>query len=146
TDMSSEAYELEKSLWTDADFDRMGWHDNPVHAVAFGPGEQELTFDIDYIFKWEEPLPGERYYRFWISPATLTFESVIDLNISHDAYVGLTILEITRELSETPDGFRKPLWKWTLACVEGAWQFRASGYRQFIRRPPVLCAEQCLGH
>jgi hypothetical protein len=65
--MTIEAYKLEKTLWTDADFERMDWHDNPVHAIAFGPASRELSLDIDYIFKWEQPLPGEKHYRFWIS-------------------------------------------------------------------------------
>jgi hypothetical protein len=144
--MSSEGYTLEKSIWTSDDFDNMGWHDNPVHAVAFGPGAPEIAFDIDYIFKWEQPLPGEKHYRFWISPATLVFQDVLDLKISHDAYAGLTILGIQRREPEKQDEkFPKKLWDWTIDCVEGIWQFRASGYRQFIRRPPELCSQQRLG-
>jgi hypothetical protein len=30
-----EEYELEKWIWTEADFDVMGWHDSSIHALAF---------------------------------------------------------------------------------------------------------------
>lgn len=40
----------------------------------------KLLFDIDYIFKWVGP-EEDGYYRFWISPATLIFENVYDVNI-----------------------------------------------------------------
>jgi hypothetical protein len=143
--MATESYVLEKMFWTDADFDRMGWHDNPIHAVAFGPGPYELSFDIDYIFKWEQPLPGEVHYRFWISPATLVFEDVLELKVSHDAYAGLIIADIQRR--ETPEAQARPgrkLWSWTVDCVEGVWQLTAAGYRQCIRKPPVLWAKQHL--
>jgi hypothetical protein len=28
-----------KTVWTDADFDTMSWHDNAVHAVALEPAQ-----------------------------------------------------------------------------------------------------------
>jgi hypothetical protein len=50
-DASSKEYQLEKSLWTEKDFDTMGWHDSFVYGISFGENFQ-LLFDIDYIFKW----------------------------------------------------------------------------------------------
>jgi hypothetical protein len=145
--MGNQTYKPEKTFWTEEDFARMGWHDNPVQAVAFGPGERELALDIDYIFKWEEPLAGEKQYRFWISPATLVFEDVLGLKISHDAYAGLTILGIDRKEPHTHDERApKRLWDWTINCVEAIWEFRASGYRQFIRRSPELLSQQRLDY
>ena len=123
----------------------MGWHDNPIHAFAFGPRPHEVSFDIDYIFKWEQPLPGEKYYRFWISPATLVFEEVFDLKVDHAAYAGLTILNVERaEVTKGGVSFPKKLWNWKLDCVEATWTICASGYRQFIRRQPVLLGQQRL--
>ena len=45
---------LEKAVWTDGDFDRMGWHDARVHAIAFHEDEDnaELLLDLDYIVRW----------------------------------------------------------------------------------------------
>ena len=136
---------IEKTLFTEQDFDSMGWHDNPIHAVAFGPAAREVSFDIDYILKWEQPLPGEKHYRFWISPATLVFEDVYDLKIEHDAYAGLTILGMEREEFKK-DGVAFPgnLWTWKIDCVEATWTICARGYRQFIRRQPVLLGQQRL--
>jgi len=144
--MSSLTYTPEKLFFTDEDFATMGWHDNPVRALAFGREARELSLDIDYIFKWEEPLPEEKHYRFWISPATLVFEDVLELSIQHEFYCGLTLLGIEREeyKKEVSPIFSKKLWKWKLDCVEGGWDISASGFRQFIRRPPVLVKEQGL--
>jgi hypothetical protein len=143
--MSTEAYKLEKTLWTDSDFEQMGWHDNLVHAIAFGPGGREFSLDIDYILKWEDPLPGEKYYRFWISPATLVFEDVMTLKINHDAYAGMIILGIERKEAGKPEfNFPKKLWNWKIETVEGKWELCASGYRQLIRRPPELLGQQRL--
>jgi hypothetical protein len=47
-----------KTIWTDADFDAMSWHDNAVHAVAFEPQPSDprrLLLDIDYIVEWVPP-------------------------------------------------------------------------------------------
>ena len=48
-------YKLEKWIWTEADFDVMGWHDSQIHATAFFPEDFELVLDIDYIFDWVHP-------------------------------------------------------------------------------------------
>jgi len=143
--MTSDGYLAEKTLFTEQDFETMGWHDNPIHAFAFSPEKREVSFDIDYIFKWEKPLTGEKHYRFWVSPATLVFEDVFDLKIAHDSYAGLTILDIEREEVKR-DGveFPKKLWSWKIDCVEATWTICAHGYRQFIRRQPVLTGQQRL--
>ncbi|MEJ6979425.1 hypothetical protein WG906_03130 [Pedobacter sp. P351] len=47
-------YDLENQIWTEQDFDNMGWHDSSIYGIAFGR-PYELSFDIDYIFKWVEP-------------------------------------------------------------------------------------------
>lgn len=40
-------YTLEKTLWTDQDFDDMGWHDSRIHSIATIPEKFEVMFDID---------------------------------------------------------------------------------------------------
>lgn len=143
--MAIEAYKPEKMLWTDKDFEQMGWHDNPIHALAFQPESHEVSLDIDYIFKWEQPLSGENHYRFWISPATLVFEDVFDLKVNHDGYAGLTILGIERRETGKPElRFPKKIWKWRIDCGEAKWELCATGYRQLIRKPPELLGRQLL--
>ena len=73
-------YELEKWVWTEEDFERMGWHDSRIYALAFSPETFELLLDIDYIFQWINPEPGETFYKFWVAPATLIFENVSDVD------------------------------------------------------------------
>ena len=46
-----DTYHLEKTIWTDTDFEQMNWHDCPIHAFSFNDNF-ELLLDIDYIFKW----------------------------------------------------------------------------------------------
>ena len=49
-----------KSVWTEADFDAMGSHDNAVHAVALEPVRDHpgrLLLDRDYIVEWVSAEP-----------------------------------------------------------------------------------------
>ena len=34
---------VSKALWTDADFETMGWHDNAVHAIALEPDRKSVV-------------------------------------------------------------------------------------------------------
>ena len=143
--MPTQAYRPEKRFFTDQDFDRMSWHENPVHAIAFGPAPAELSLDIDYIFRKATPATEKTTSSFWISPATLVFEGVFDLKLHHSGGASLTLLGIARE-EVKPSELRLPqkFWKWRIQCVEARWEFCATGYRQFIRRPPELVARQRL--
>ena len=135
--MSTHLYRPEKRFFTEQDFEEMGWRGNPIHAIAFGPGTDELSLDLDYLFKCEHPSAGAGHRTFWVSPATLVFENVGDLTMQACARASLTIVELDRkELKESR--FPGKLWRWRLICTEGEWGFYASGYRQFIRRPPEL--------
>lgn len=67
-------YEPEKYLWTDADFEQMGWHDNTIYQINLTKDDLEL--DIDYIFQWNEPDVEGLPFTFWISPSTLIFTDV----------------------------------------------------------------------
>ena len=64
----AEEYELDKWIWTEADFEQMGWHDARIHAIAFLTETFEFALDIDYILQWVEPAEGETYYKFWVAP------------------------------------------------------------------------------
>src|SRR5260221_10243754 len=76
-----ETYELEKWIWTEQDFEEMGWHDCHIYAVAFLPETFEFVLDLDYICKWVNPKPPAENFSFWVSPATLVFENVHDLEL-----------------------------------------------------------------
>lgn len=145
-----EDYKIEKLVWDDSDFDQMGWHDATIHGIAFGPNEFELSLDIDYIFKWVDPVEGEEFFRFWVSPCTLVFQNVYDIRIEVEPY-GMPMLEIDNILRRDP---KKPKnfehigkdteWHWTLECHNGKISFRSVGFKQYVRRPAVLTQSQSL--
>ena len=135
--MASLAYKPEKRFFTEQDFAQMTWRDNPIHAIAFGPGPDELTLDIDYIFKAEVPASAARHPTYWVSPATLVFEGVLELNASYKAASVLTLVGLEREPVKEGHLARR-FWRWRLNCIQGEMSFLATGYRQFIRRPPEL--------
>jgi hypothetical protein len=51
---------LAEAIWTDADFDRMAWHDYAVHAIAVEPAPPQpgrLLVDLDYLVDWVRATP-----------------------------------------------------------------------------------------
>ncbi len=44
-------YQLEKNIWTDTDFEKMGWHDNHIYKIRL---IKDLELDIDYIPSMEQ--------------------------------------------------------------------------------------------
>ena len=144
-----EEYKLEKWIWTEADFDVMGWHDSQVHAIAFFHEQFELALDIDYIFRWVDPPPNETYFRFCIAPATLVFKNVHDVEFEIDSYNGkLEIDNILREDESIPINAEligtTREWLWRIECQEGEIRFRSVGYEQSIRVAPQLVSAQTL--
>lgn len=135
-------HRLVKSLWTEADFDVMGWHDATLHAIALPIDTFELALDIDYILEWIPPGPGETPFRFRLAPATLVFWNVHDLHIDLSPQDDLTIADIERSDPTRPPNAehvgREVEWRWTIACHVGAISFRSCGFRQHLRAPPVL--------
>jgi hypothetical protein len=135
-------YDLEKWLWTDTDFELMGWHDCLIHALAFPRDTYDLVLDIDYIFKWVHPVPPERNFSFWIAPATLVFENTNDVIFQFDVYNGMEIDSIEREKAAAKQNsfyiHRDKEWLWTVSCHRGDLKFRATGFKQYIRSEPKL--------
>ena len=141
--------QLEKAIWTDGDFDMMGWHDATVHAIAFHEDEQdaELLLDLDYIVRWIDPEPPAEYFSFLVAPATLVFENVWDLQGELGAYER-TLLQIQDIHRREPENDRQRnvgVQPWVLEWSQGdELTFLASGFRQHFRRRPAHTASQCL--
>jgi len=55
-----------KTVWTNADFDDLTWHDNTIHALAVEPLPGRLLLDIDHIVEGVRPDPAEATLSFWI--------------------------------------------------------------------------------
>jgi hypothetical protein len=136
---------LEKSDWSDADFDAMGWHDAAVHAFALEPAlpyPGRLLVDLDYIIEWIKPDPPATAANFWICPATLVFDAALDLVVDVDLTAQsfeLSLDAITRSEADQ-HGIRT----WVLAGHEFTAQLRAKGFNQYLRRQPILSAHQRL--
>jgi hypothetical protein len=137
---------LEKAVWTEADFDRMSWHDVVIHALAFDTTNHELLLDIDYMFAWVDPEPPSKYYTFWMAPCTLVFRNVTDFKASIDCGLGLQLQGIMRTDHRSPRNVdsiaEKTEWTWTLDANEGEISFSSVGYTQFTRKAPTLSMSQ----
>ena len=136
-------YILEKKIWSEEDFDKMGWHDNRIHAIQFWNDDKEwkhqIILDIDYIFAWVKIPLDNIYYSFWISPSTLIFEDVFDLKIEINQDTNrvepLEIIEIKIE-EKYKDKENKWAFKWEIELQEGFIKFISKGYKQFTRQAP----------
>ena len=151
--MTHPKLEVEKWVWTEEDFEFMGWHDVRIHAMSaheilvddsIHVSLGELLFDIDYILKWH--LTPDKHYQFWVSPATLAFQNVWDLKIATEASGGndptWDICDIHRK-AHTASVMGKPkAWSWNIELHGGMIDFFATGYEQYIRKEPALIQDQ----
>lgn len=146
-----EKIEIGKSIWTEADFEQMGWHDCTIYGMALKEEDDvlsnELYFDIDYIFKWIHPEQGESSFSFWIAPCTLIFKQVFNLKIDilagSSSVFGLEIVDIYRVAEiESIDG--KPQWEWHIELQQGNIMFEAKEYEQIVKKEPIYFNKQQL--
>jgi hypothetical protein len=144
--LSAKQYQLEKSVFTEEDFEDMNWHDSFIYGISFADNFK-LHFDIDYIFKWV--LTGKKY-KFWIAPCTLVFENVYD--IIFDLEMSSTQLDIDgikRENPQRPKNAdyikRDTEFDWTIQTQQGIISFKSVGYKQYVRRLPEFLNRQIIG-
>jgi hypothetical protein len=129
---------LTKTVWTEADFDQMSWHDNEVHALAVEPALPEpgrLLLDIDYIVQWVPPQPPSDLISFWICPATLVFDPAWHLTADIDLRgwaFSLSLLSVRRSDPDERGNF-----DWTLEGDQFTIELGSPGFTQYLRRPPV---------
>ena len=144
--MSSKQYELVKSLWTESDFENMGWHDSHIYGISFGQDFQ-LDFDIDYIFKWV--LTGKTYH-FWVSPCTLSFQNVYETRFElSPKETGIDIDNIGFSNPQRPKNVefigRETEFDWSVETHQGLISFKSVGYKQYVRQAPKYLASQLIG-
>lgn len=136
-----------KQEWNETDFADLNWHDSFLYSMTFPSDEQKISFDIDYIFKWEIiKNEGEvDTYGFWVSPCKLIFHDVmflkVDLNFKD--YVGIQIKEITR-LDKTYSIANKDLriWDFQINTELGNIIFESTGFSLFVMKQPRLSNSQ----
>ena len=142
--MEDNQYTLEKTVWSDHDFEVMGWKNAYIHAIATIPETFELLLDIDYIVRWIDPTPPSNSFTFLVAPATLVFSNVYNVEIHLESQSGEFSIQNLDRLDEQPtlNGEMKDwLWKFD---DEGSLSFRATGYTQYFRRQPILTSFQQL--
>lgn len=131
-------YELEKSIWTDNDFEQMGWHDCRIYKMRM---REDLELDIDYILKWNQPDLEGLPFTFWVAPATLVFKRVkhltFDVNVIMEA--AFEIDDIERKISGNETA-------WTIITQRGEIEFISDGFEQFIRQKPSFQFGQVIGY
>ena len=129
-------YQIEKWIWNQNDFEQMGWHDNPIWAMSF---DDNVKFDLDYIFNWVKPQSENGSYRFWISPVTLIFTnpSKFKVEMETDFVNGLEIADIEQEISDGKTTY-------IIEAQEGRILIETEEFKQIVRRPPTLQISQTL--
>lgn len=140
---------LSKSVWTDADFSEMGWHDATIHGLCVQSTDgvlPRLLLDLDYIVQWVHPVPPATYFSFWLAPVTLAFENVWDLEGDLDFKGTTPDLEIDVLHRLVADDGREDYPLWHIEGHEFDVQFRATGFRQYFRKAPTLASRQVFSH
>lgn len=140
-------YKLEKSIWTERDFETMGWHDSRIFGLTISKFEEneqnDLTLDIDYIFQWMDPIRGETYFTFQVAPCTLVFHNVSDLII--DISTGLLLkIELEIDYLEMAVGRSENLFNFNIITHLGEIKLEATGYTQYVRQNPQHTESQIL--
>ncbi len=144
----TDAFELDKLIWTDADYDQMGWHDGRIYAVSMLPETSELLLDIDYIF--DTATGNDGFYDSYVSPCTLVFENVHTLEFDiGSADCRLEITNLTRTNPVKPINFKHIQqdveWSWLIDCPQGEIRLSSIGFKQYVRRLPARIKTQHLG-
>lgn len=147
-----EKYKLEKSIWNDEDFSQMGWHDCLIHSFATRifdekePWKNEFLLDVDYIFKWNQPIPPSSYFTFWISPCTLIFENFYDLIIEIDTSYAFPFAQIMglnrKEIKNEINGLI--YYEWKIELENGLISLKSENFQQIVRKKPIYSKGQWL--
>lgn len=144
---------------TDADFERIGWHDNLIYGIAFDTADppsndwtSDLALDIDHILEWVRS--EDEHMRFRVAPARLTFHGVTDFAIAIDwgligSQIGLQLPSIDRierhRATEQKVNLDRPYYVWRIALNaphDGYITFGAAGFTQRLRAEPILQDQQ----
>jgi hypothetical protein len=139
------AHQPAKWIWTDNDFDAMGWHDATLWAMLADPERFEFLVDLDYIFEWVKPAPEETYYKFWIAPVTMIFENAHTVKLDIESSQGtIEVADLHRENPRpTPNGKLEER-TYRFECQEGEISLLATGFQMIVRRNPALLGTQSL--
>lgn len=139
-----------RERWYTADFDQLDWRGVHVHGFRIVEGESgtaELQLDIDFLL--DRPTDADADAGHVVAQAMLQFHEVFGLRFTLD-YVacsaGMSAFSIgtverrpLREREDAADGEDHGPWHWRieLGWPEGALEFEASGFSQWLVGEPV---------
>jgi hypothetical protein len=151
TMQEQEKYILTKSLWTQDDFEQMGWHDSNIYGLTIQKSEDswtaDLLLDIDYIFNWVHPVPPAQSFTFWVAPCTLVFKECFDLKIDVATNLGcLDLLEIAdlHLKSKTEQENNRFVYEWEIELQQGSINLTSCGLEMIVRQQPLHVEGQVL--
>lgn len=131
-------YNLEKWIWSENDFEEMGWHNCLIYAIQFNG---KISLDLDYAIEWNTPEAAGMPFTFWVSPATLIFDNVtlFKVDFSIDFTNGIAIYGvIRREIDNTTE--------WTIKTHVGSIIIHSDSFTQIIRRAPTFQLNNFIPH
>jgi len=140
-----ESYKLEKEIWTEKDFDVMGWHDAIVWSIYGNEETYEFFMDLDYIFQWVHPVEPEKYFHFWVAPVTMVFENAHTIDLDITSQLGrIEVADLHMENPRlTPNG-KLIQHTYRFNCQEGEISINATGFKMYVRKPPKYGRAQSL--
>jgi hypothetical protein len=146
---------------TEADFDRMSWHDCHIWGLQLRVGDgraddwtSDLVFDIDFIT--DGFCRPDSRCQFLVAPAALAFHSVTDPRIDVDwgdsgfriSLHDMSIDRIERErVKDQEIHLDRPYYKWKIRLnspKDGEISFGAVGFTQTLLAKPVQTTDQNL--
>lgn len=147
--------------YTEADFDRLSWHDCHIWGFELRVGDpdegdwtSDLVLDLDFIVEWICGVDGGGQFR--VAPATLVFHGVTDPRIDIDwgrsrhqaALHPASIANVEREpIQDQKVYLDRPYYRWRVRLnwpESGEIAFGAVGFTQTLRAEPILTDRQCL--
>jgi len=141
---------MTQQVWTEADFERMSWHDNHVHGIRLVQGENgegELVLDIDHILEWQN---GEGTgFAFRVQQATLIFHGVMFPRIAIDyasasAAFGPFMIDGIERRVEQRERYEQQIWRLPITWPGGHIEFEARSFTQRADGPSYVSSSQLL--
>ncbi|MCG9909821.1 MAG: hypothetical protein MH137_00845 [Flavobacteriales bacterium] len=136
---------IQKSTWTDIDYQNMVWTDCKLYGFIIERDDEnwtsDLLFDIDYILSAVQSEKPSLPVNHWISPCTMIFKNVFDLNINIDYKGGgLSRMEIGELYLTDTIKIENNKWVncWCIHLDCGFITFKSGEMRQIQRLAPIL--------
>ena len=144
-------YILEKPVWNEDDYEVMGWHDASIYGIVIENKPESfssnLLLDIDYIFKWVNPIPPDDYFTFWVAPCTLVFKEAFNLiiDIDYRDYMlypcEIADLYLVSKIEQSNNVF---VYEWNIELQQGSIRLKSVGFEQIVKKYPMHVRGQLL--